>query len=344
MKAAATANRKRAHAAVGGTPAKRGTASVCRPLLAAFAMLLVASCAAATAIPLQSPSVTVSRLADDARGLKVSPPVELLAAYGLESRDPRFGGFSALETDGRTLWLLSDRAVLWQASLTLDARDGALMLADWAVGAVLPDPGARQSLDSEALARALDGTLHAAFEHDDSVRRLVPEASGDWSTLRLHDGKLLDGSPPNQGLEALAILADGSFLALSEGARRAPDIALGARLTEAGVEQFGYRTAAGFSPVGATAAGDHLFVLERSIGILAGWQSRLTRARLPDPPFTGVLEGEELLRINAGPLAENYEGIAILERPGEPSLILLVADDNQSALQRTLLLVFTYAG
>lgn len=333
-----------ANAAASPAPGARATASAGRLLLAAIAMLLVAGCAAATAIPPRSPSVTVSRLADDARGLKASTAVDLLAAYTLESRDPRFGGFSALETDGRTLWLLSDRAALWQASMTLDARDGTLVLEHWAVGIVLPDPADGRPLDSEALARAADGTLHAAFEHDDSIRRLHLEPSGDWVTRRLHDGPLIAGSPANEGLEALAGLADGSFLALSEGARLAPDIALGARLGDAGIERLGYRTAAGFSPVGATATRDHLYVLERGIGLLTGWQSRLTRARLPALPFSGVLEGEELLRINAGPLAENYEGVALLERPGEPTLILLVADDNQSALQRSLLLVFAYAG
>jgi hypothetical protein len=344
MRAEATDDRAEAPATGGQVPEAPSPARACRRLVAAIAMLLAASCTAATAIPTQPPSVTISRLADDAAGVQSVAALELLAAYHLRSSDPRFGGFSAIETDGRSLWLLSDRAFLWHAAMTIDGRTGDLALESWTVGAILRDAADRRSLDSEALALAPDGTLMVAFEHDDSVRRLVPEASGDWSTVRLHDGRLIGNAPANQGLESLARLPDGSLLALSEGARVAPDIAAGARLGDGGIERFGYRVAPDFSPVGAAATSDHLYVLERAVGVLTGWRSRLVRTRLPAPPLAGTLEGEELLRINAGPLAENYEGVAILERPGEDALILLVADDNQSPLQRTLLLVFSYAG
>ena len=41
-------------------------------------------------------------------------------------------------------------------------------------------------------------------------------------------------------------------------------------------------------------------------------------------------------------LAENYEGITSLDLGDGSRLLLLVADDNQSPLQRTLLLVFSW--
>lgn len=281
---------------------------------------------------------------DEPTGLHTAPEVELRAAYELSSRDPRFGGFSAIETDGRTLWLLSDRATLWQAAITLDGRTGALELDDWRVGAVLPDAQDRRPLDSEALALAPDGTLFAAFEHDDSVRRLRLLPSGDWSTERLHAGRLLEGSPPNQGLEALARLPDGTLVALSEGARLAPNVAAGALLCGDDSRTFGYAVAPGFSPVGAAMHGGRLYVLERSVGLLTGWQIRLTRSALPELPDRGTLEGEDLIRIAAGPLAENHEGVTIVTDGDGAATILLVSDDNQSALQRTLVLVFAYAG
>ena len=311
--------------------------------------VLAMGCAAATAIPGQSPSVTISRLTDEPVGLRTAPEVELLAAYELASPDRRFGGFSAIETDGRTLWLLSDRATLWRAAFRLDRVTGALALEDWRVGELLPDEADRRALDSEALALAPDGTLYAAFEHDESVRRLRLEASGDWSTERLHEGRLIEGAPRNQGLEALARLPDGMLVAISEGARLTRDVAAGALLetvepAEASVRPFGYAVAPGFSPVGAAVAKDRLYVLERSIGLLTGWQSRLTRTPVPPGDDWGTLVGEELIRINAGPLAENHEGVAILDDADGPATILLISDDNQSALQRTLLLVFAYAG
>jgi hypothetical protein len=310
--------------------------------LASLAVLLVAGCASATAIPAPSASVTASRLDDAATGLRAGPTLTLLAGHVLESPDPRFGGISGIETDGSTLWLLSDRAMLWQAQLVLDPETGDLALDGWRAGVVLGDDADRGPLDGEALARGTDGTLLAAFEHDDSVRRLVPTAGGDWRTERLHAGRLIAEAPPNGGLESLARLPDGSLAALSEGARLAPEVAAGAGLAGDRVVPFGYRTGRGFSPVGMASGADGLYVLERSVGLLTGWQSRLTYAEIKALPIEGVLEGHELLRIGAGPLAENHEGVAVLERPGEPALLLVVADDNQSVLQRTLLLVFRH--
>ncbi len=312
--------------------------------LVGLAALVATGCTAVTAIPAQEPSVTTSRLSVDTAGLRAAPGLDLLAAYRLRSSDPRFGGFSAIETDGATLWLLSDRATLWQASLDLDARTDELGLRGWRVGALVGDAADRRPLDGEALALASDGALLAAFEHDDSLRRLRPGPDGDWHTERLHPGRLIEGAPPNEGLEALASWPDGTLLALSEGARSAPGIARGARLAGGAVEPFGYRTGEGFSPVAADAAGGRLYVLERAVGVLTGWQSRLTRTPIPSMPIGSTLEGEEVLRINAGDLAENYEGMAILERAGERDLILLVSDDNFSVLQRTLLLVSLIAG
>ena len=276
--------------------------------------------------------------------MQTAPGVEFLAAYELFSRDPRFGGFSAIETDGRTLWLLSDRATLWQAALGLDGRSGALELRDWRVGALLPDGMDRLPLDSEALALAPDGTLFAAFEHDDSVRRLALEPSGDWSTERLHAGRLIEGAPHNRGLEALARLPDRTLVALSEGARLAPNVAAGALLVDDAIRSFGYSITPGFSPVGATVKGGRLYVLERSIGLMTGWQSRLERSNPPLSADWGTLSGTPLIRIGAGPLAENYEGVALVAAGDGAATILLISDDNQSALQRTLLLVFAYAG
>lgn len=303
-------------------------------------MLLVASCATTRAIPAGSSSVTISGLGDATSGLWLAHDLEFLAGYRLFSSDPRFGGFSAIETDGQTLWLLSDRAVLWQAPMSLDAQTGRLTVGPWAAGNLVPTAEDRRPLDSEALALDADGSLVAGFEQDASLRRMRQQATGDWSSERLHDGPLIEGAPANQGLESVAALPDGSVLVFAEGIRQAPDTALAVRLGESGIDQHGYRTKPGFSPVGATAAGEHLYVLERSVGLLSGWQSRLTRLPLAQVTANAVLVGDSVLRITAGPLAENYEGVAILNRPDEPSLILLISDDNQSTLQRTLLLVF----
>lgn len=281
----------------------------------------------------------------DAVGLRLADGVALLGAYRLESTDPSFGGFSAIETDGRVLWLLSDRAVLWQAPMTLDGHTGDIAFGEWRKGAVVgdagdPEAGDHGALDSEALAITADGGLIAAFEHDNSVRRLTP-TDGGWRAERLHAGPLIPGTPRNEGIEALAATADGSLLVLAEGLEEPEGVAVGAVLAAGTVEPFGYRSASSFGPVAAATADQDLYVLERSLSLLGGWQSRLGQSRLP---ATDTLEGKPLMRLDYGPLAENYEGLAVLPEADGSRLILLISDDNQTVLQRTLLLVLRQAG
>ena len=315
------------------------------PLAQGLVLLALVGCTARSAIPPDTRSVTISRLASEPLGVRTTPEVELVAAFELESDDPRFGGFSGIAVDGERLWLLSDRATLWQAELDFDEASGTLGLDGWRAGTIAPDAGDRTALDSEALALAADGAPVAGFEQDGSVRRLEPDGSGGWTTRRLHDGPLFPDEPANRGLEALTELGTTAFLALSEGARTGVDLARGVRLEARRAADLTFRTTPGFSPVGAALASGWVLVLERSVGLLTGWQTRVTAIPLEavegaDP--SAPLAGAELLRIGAGPLAENYEGIAGLAAADGSRSVLLIADDNQSALQRTLLLVFRW--
>lgn len=303
-------------------------------------LVALVGCVAESAIPSATPSVTISHLEGEAAGVRTAPGVELLLALELTSDDSRFGGFSGLATDGRSLWLLGDRAVLWQATLGLEELPRRLRLEDWRAGPIHPDEADRAALDSEALAHDADGALVAGFEQDGSLRRLEADGAGGWTTRRLHERALGGDAPVNRGLEAATELGDGSFLVLSEGGRQAADVALGTWLGPDGPTPVGYRTAPGFSPVGAARAHDRLLVLERSVGVLTGWQTRVTAVEPEGWAAAAPMDGRELLRIGAGPLAENYEGITSLDVGDGSRLLLLVADDNQSPLQRSLLLVF----
>jgi hypothetical protein len=56
------------------------------------------------------------------------------------------------------------------------------------------------------------------------------------------------------------------------------------------------------------------------------------------------LSGEAILTLNDAPLpAENWEGIAVA-RLGDETLVALISDDNESVLQRSLLLLFAWRG
>jgi len=57
-----------------------------------------------------------------------------------------------------------------------------------------------------------------------------------------------------------------------------------------------------------------------------------------------VLRGEPILMLDDAALpAENWEGIAVT-RFGDQTLVALISDDNESVLQRSLLLLFAWRG
>ena len=55
-----------------------------------------------------------------------------------------------------------------------------------------------------------------------------------------------------------------------------------------------------------------------------------------------MLEGEEILRFAAPLPVENYEAVSVVRHRGR-LLVGIVSDDNESWLQRTLLLLFELA-
>jgi hypothetical protein len=104
----------------------------------------------------------------------------------------------------------------------------------------------------------------------------------------------------------------------------------------------------GFHPTDAAILPDgSALVLERRFSLLGGFAAKLMRTA-PDALRTAregaVLSGEVILTLNDAPLpAENWEGIAVA-RYGDETLVALISDDNESILQRSLLLLFALRG
>ena len=69
--------------------------------------------------------------------------------------------------------------------------------------------------------------------------------------------------------------------------------------------------AAGFCPTDAEVAGDQLFVLERRLSLLGGWQARIVAVPLAELPgdADAVIAGHELGTVAGSELGENYEAI-----------------------------------
>jgi hypothetical protein len=261
-----------------------------------------------------------------------------------------FGGLSGLHiAPDLSLTLVSDLGRYAEMSLVLDAQSRPFRLALKRAGA-LQDGGGRplargRAGDAEALARLPDGSWLVAYERAHRIRR---HARIDGPALHVEAPPGLEQAPANGGLESLAVLADGTWFAITE-ALAFPDTAGAVAGWLGGPRAWvpvGWRAAPGMAPVDAAPLPDGgALVLERGFSLFGGFTARLTRigaAALARARPGSVLEGEELLRFVPPLPVENYEAVSVVRHQGR-LLVGIVSDDNESWLQRTLLLLFELA-
>ena len=261
------------------------------------------------------------------------------------------GGFSGVHlAPDLTLTLISDRGHWAEARLVLDGltpiglqpiRHGPLR--DEA-GKPIPRGFAG---DAEALARLPDGTWLVAFERRHRIRA-YRRLDGPGAYVAAPPG--LEAAPPNGGLESLAVLQDGRLFAIAE-TFAPPDRP---ELRHAWLGAPGrwvplyWQPAPGFHPTDAAILPDgRALVLERRFSLLGGFSARLVMTA-PDALRSAregaVLHGETILMLDDAPLpSENWEAVAVT-RFGDQTLVALISDDNESILQRSLLLLFAWRG
>jgi hypothetical protein len=281
----------------------------------------------------------------------IPAPLRPLGGLVIDAKALGGGGFSGVHlAPDLTLTLISDRGHWAEARLLLEGltpiglqplRHGPLRDE---VGQPLPRGYAA---DAEALARLADGTWLIAFERRHRIRayrRL--DAPGTY----VAPPPGLENAPSNGGLESLAVLQDGRLFAIAETftPSERPD------LRHAWLGQPGawmplyWQPTPGFHPTDAAFLPDgSALVLERRFSLLGGFAARLMRTApnaFRNAREGAVLSGEVILTLNDAPLpAENWEGIAVA-RYGDETLVALISDDNESVLQRSLLLLFAWRG
>jgi hypothetical protein len=267
--------------------------------------------------------------------------LRLEAGFVLSSSDLRFGGLSGLliSADGRELLAVSDRGLLWTATLRHDA-DGRLRgLGDWGVIDLATIGEAPRDAGGDAEALAPDGArgLVIAYEGVHRLLRLdLDDLSAPPVALPLPSGL----APSNRGIEALADLPEGNLLALAEGIRDAAGELAAWRIGPAGIARLAYVPVDGFVPTGADRLDDRIYVVERRFSLLGGFASRVVVLPVDAVQPGARLRGAELARLGPTTISENFEGIAARRGPDGRTLLYLVSDDNFLALQQTLLLQF----
>jgi hypothetical protein len=315
-----------------------------RSLLAALAATLPA---AVVAQPQSGAPLATAFALPDLPGSVLRP----LGGLNIDRGRLGFGGLSALHiAEDLTVTVVSDAARFADLRLTLD---GALRPVGLTVqragrlrdGAGRPLPRGYAG-DSEALARLPDGSWLVGFERWHRIRR-YGDLDGPGRYIEAPLG--MEKAPANGGLETLAVLADGRWLAIAEDLSLPETSGLTAGWIGAPGRwvPVGWRPGPGLYPVDAAPLPDGgALVLERGFSIFGGFAGRLVRvpaAALAAARAGTVLEGEEILRF-APPLpVDNFEGASVFRRDGT-LLVGLVSDDNENRLQRSLFLLFELRG
>ncbi|MCP3736560.1 esterase-like activity of phytase family protein [Sphingomonas sp. RP10(2022)] len=278
-----------------------------------------------------------------------------LGGVALRSIDPAFGGYSALHVaqraDGNRFTMLSDGGNVVAFTMGADWQPRALAFLNLPAG-----PGIgwdKRDRDSESLAvDPTSGRVWVGYEGYNAIWRYAP---GFVRAEAQRQPRAMAGWPDNGGPESLALLPDGRFLTIgeerhvprqrwrgSEADRLASRDALlfpGDPITTAPVH-WAYLPYGRYDPADATALpnGDVL-VLDRAFRVPYRFSNRLSLIPAAAIRQGAAVRGRLLATLDAPLIHDNFEGLATTIENGA-TIVWLVSDDNQSLLQRTLLLKF----
>jgi hypothetical protein len=270
-----------------------------------------------------------------------------LGGLEIDSRDPRFGGYSALEVtaEGRECLALSDRGD-WIRLAPHYGREGELSgVSILEFGSLALEAGApsreKSDRDAEGLAVLPDGRWLVSFE---GRHRILVYPSGPEGLARTPEvwpwPNSLQDLPFNRGLEALAALPDGRVLAFLESDGDGPE---GRVFLWQDQDWHGLTLAPSGSlrPTGAALLPDgDLLLLQRGFSFFSGLRARLLRIPQEQIQPGAELRGEVLADLAPPLTVDNFEGVTAWRDAQGRTLIALISDDNTSALQRTLLVLF----
>ena len=282
--------------------------------------------------------------------------LRFLGAVHLRSTDARFGGISALRAGAATesgVRLISVTDTGSWLTLTTIERGGRLIsVTDGHLVPIRDPDGGTRRTKADGDAEALDwnpatGAATIAYEQDHRMVQFTGidaarPASLAATPVRTERLTQMTGWPLNGGAEALAILAGGTRIVISER-REHPDGSHAALITHAGTtREIGIIGVPGHSPTDAEALdATRILVLHRRFDLMGQGAalSLLDLAPALGPNAPAVLPARILAQWQAPVTLDNMEGLAI-RRDGNRTFIYIVSDDNLSSIQRTLLMKF----
>lgn len=305
-------------------------AGACRSLPAEELRQPVAIEVAAHAVPLN--------IQDDA--VRAVGKLRYRGGFSLSAGEPHFGGLSGLivSPNGAEITAISDMGYWLTGRLGYDRGGDLASVSGVKMGPMLAPDGKRTTGklrgDAESITPDGRGGFLVGFEQKHRLWRYPGLASRPDAVQAPAD---LEQAPANGGLEALARLDDGRFLALSEQLA----VPGGTRAWIGGPGNWQSLTLAsegGFAPTAAAVLPDgDVLVLERRFPPVG---ARVLRVGAAQVRSGATLKGEELARLEGSDTVDNMEGIAARRGPNGETLIYILSDDNFSPLQQTLLMMF----
>lgn len=309
-------------------------------------------------VSLAVPGATAVRITTTPQPLDPGDPgrdrvgaLRFLGALHLRSTNKGFGGISALRSGpGSSMLALTDTGN-WLTFDTIE-RAGRLIGVGKAVMTPILDadgrpPTTKADGDAEALEwNPATGAATIVFEQDHRLLHFAgidPARPASLSSRPVRTERLtaMTGWPANGGGEAVAVLAGGARIVISETARgrvRSRTALLTRDDTTTQIELPGVD---GHAPTDAIALdATRLLVLHRRFTLLEGQGAALSVIDL-DPVLAGTGPASARLLAQWEPpiTLDNMEGLALRCADGR-LFVYLISDDNLNSLQRTLLMKF----
>jgi hypothetical protein len=318
-----------------------------RPTLLA-GTLVVAGLAAADAPNAEPIEITQIAVPLDIsnRARETVGDLTFMGGFRLTSPHPDFGGWSGLwvSPDGQRMVAVGDRGH-WLTANTTFSVDGHFQgIHDAKIIPMLNTSGIPVEppwADAESIA-ALAGGFLVSFERAHrfwwySAR--TPEELGVAIPAAYFHPDEMHSAPTNGGVEALTELDGSTLVAFAENLKRGESIAGWTFDGEKSESQVSYAAQDRYVPTGAaTLPSGDVLILERRFDLI-GFRSRVVRLERDALQSGATVEPTEIATLTRPLAIENYEGIATVDTP-QGTLVFLISDNNFTALQRTLLMVF----
>lgn len=267
-------------------------------------------------------------------------PFHLEAAWRMESTHEDFGSYSALVPLGQgRLLAFSDRGFMLRFSPPGSPSSRPF---------IGPIHRARSMLKKirDAEAATIDpatGSIWIGWEFRNAISRHDPEFSGS----KMVEPAAMRDWGDNSGPEAIARLADGRFLVLREGfdglledSRHRALLFAGDPVEGVRSEIFDFASPRGFSPTDMAQLPDgRVLILMRRVvwPFPPHFAGRIVLADPADIGVGRVWRGTVVAELASVLPVDNFEGMAIEPRRDGRLTVWLISDDNEAALQRSLL-------